>query len=267
LIGVKIATVFPDNPSRGLPSIHGEFMLISGETGQSIALIDGRALTLLRTAAVSALAADLLAPRSVEALLMVGTGALIKYLIEGHVAIRCYKDIGIWGRNAQNSTLLADRLAKQGLPVHAVSNLESAAHNADVISCATMAESALIQGRWLKPSAHLDLVGGFRPSMREADDACFEKSLVAVDTLDALNEAGDLIGPLENSTVDPDKILTLERLIREGRPPLENKKTVFKSVGCALADLASAEWLFRRIALSDDGDDAAWSVGGKMEVQ
>jgi len=98
-MGVKIVTVFPDNVHRGLPTVNAAYVLLSGQTGESLAWIDGRALTLIRTAAVSALAADLLAPAAPEVLLVVGTGALSRYFVEGHLAVRRYQSILIWGRD------------------------------------------------------------------------------------------------------------------------------------------------------------------------
>ena len=244
--GVKIVTVFPDNDKRGLPSIHGEYLLISGETGEPLALLDARALTLLRTAAVSALAADLLAAPEAHTLLMVGTGALASYLIEGHVAVRRFKSIGVWGRTRDKATRLVDRLRQVGLPVELVADLETATREADVICCATMASSPLIEGRWLQEQAHLNLIGSFRPSMQEADSECFRDSLVAVDTLDALEESGDLIEPLQSGLVKRHQVARLRDLILGDAPKTPSRRTVFKSVGGALADLAAAEFLYRR---------------------
>src|ERR1700693_745563 len=139
-IGVKIATVFPDNADRGLPSVNAAYLLLSGQTGQPRAWIDGRALTLIRTAAVSALAADLLAPATPEVLLMVGTGALSRYLVEGHRAVRTYPSILVWGRDPQKAAAVARDLNGRGWPVRAAADLETAVRSADVISCATLAE-------------------------------------------------------------------------------------------------------------------------------
>lgn len=245
-LGVKIVTVFPDNDKRGLCSINGEYLLISGDTGKPLALIDGAALTLLRTAAVSALAADLLAPPDADTLLMVGTGALATYLIEGHLAVRRFKSIGVWGRTAAKAARLVNHLLGKELPVHLVPHLETAAREADVICCATMATSPLIEGRWLKQHAHLNLIGGFRPSMREVDADCFRDSLVAVDTLDALEESGDLIEPLQSRIVQRDQIVQLRDLVARGAAAAHLRRSVFKSVGSALADLSAAEWLYQR---------------------
>lgn len=245
-VGVKIVTVFPDNERRGLPSINGEYLLISGETGEPLALLDARALTLLRTAAVSALAADLLAAPDAGTLLMIGTGALAAYLIKGHLAIRRFESVGIWGRTEEKATRLVDHLLRIGLSVHLVTDLESAARAADVICCATMASSPLIKGRWLNERAHLNLIGSFRPSMREADGDCFRDCLVAVDTADALQESGDLIEPLQRGIVKRDQIAQLRDLVLGRAPKARSPRTVFKSVGSALADLAAAEFLYRR---------------------
>jgi alanine dehydrogenase len=247
-LGIKIVTVFPGNVRRGLPSVNGEYLLLSAETGEALALIDGRALTLLRTAAVSALAADLLAVPRPDSLLMVGTGALAPYLIEAHLAIRSYRSIAIWGRNLKKANQLVEALARKGWPVRLTAELEKAAREADVISCATMAESALIKGSWLREASHLDLVGSFRPSMSEADSDCFRDAFVVVDTFDALQESGDLIEPLRSKVIRREDIVHLSGLISNPASLNRSRRSVFKSVGCAVADLAAAEWIHQQCA-------------------
>lgn len=247
-VGIKIVTVFPGNVRRGLPSVNGEYLLLSAETGEALAIIDGRALTLLRTAAVSALAADLLAIPRPDSLLMVGTGALAPYLIEAHLAIRSYRSIAIWGRNLKKANQLVEALAKKGWPVRLTSELEKAAREADVISCATMAESPLIKGSWLREASHLDLVGSFRPSMSEADSDCFRDAIVAVDTFDALQESGDLIEPLQSKVIRREDIAHLSGLVSNPASQNRSRRSVFKSVGCAVADLAAAEWIHQQYA-------------------
>jgi alanine dehydrogenase len=242
-IGVKIATVFPGNGARGLPSVNAVYLLLSGHTGQLLALIDGRALTLLRTAAVSALAADLLAPARPGTLLMVGTGALSRYLVEGHLAVRQYHSVLIWGRDPDKAAVVAQDLHARGWPVRSVNDLEDAARSADVISCATLAERPLIKGHWLKSVRHLDLVGSFKPSMREADDECLRDACIAVDTPAALQESGDLIHPLANGVVARDGVALLSDLAARTVISPRAEKSVFKSVGVAHADLAAAQHL------------------------
>jgi len=250
-VGVKIVTVFPDNAHRGLPSVNAAYLLLSGQTGQPRAWIDGRALTLLRTAAVSALAADLLAPAAPAVLLMVGTGALSRYLIEGHRAVRTYQSVLVWGRDPRKAAAVAEDLAARGWPARAAADLAAAVRSADVISCATLAEQPLIRGAWLKSSCHLDLVGSFKSSMREADDDCLRGAFVAVDTKDALDDSGDLIFPLAAGVIQKTDIVALSDLatlsdiaalggLAAHRQVPRAGRTVFKSVGVALADLAVA---------------------------
>jgi len=256
-IGVKIVTILPGNVDHGLPSVNAAYVLISWQTGEPLAMIDGRALTLLRTAAVSALAADLLAPQNPEVLLMVGTGALAPYLIEGHRAVRGYRSILIWGRNPAKSDAVARTLSARGWPISVAADLETAARSADVISCATLAREPLIKGSWLKSKCHLDLVGSFTPDMREADDACAEGARIAVDTLGALQTSGDLIDPLAAGVIAKEHIATLSELLAGSEIPARDgaaqandapraDRTLFKTVGVALADLAAAEALHAR---------------------
>jgi ornithine cyclodeaminase len=248
-IGVKIVTIFADNAARGLPSVNAAYLLLS-ESGQPRAWIDGRALTLLRTAAVSALAADLLVPTNTGVLLMVGTGALSRYLVEGHLAVRRYESVRVWGRTTRKAQEVVQDLRARGWPAEVAENLESAARAADVISCATLAEQPLIKGVWLKAQRHLDLVGSFKPSMREADDDCWRGAFVAVDTRAALEESGDLIEPVASGVVAPRDVSTLGDLATGAGAKNAIPKTVFKSVGVAHADLAVAEYLLERSAQS-----------------
>jgi alanine dehydrogenase len=245
-IGVKIVTVIPGNVDRGLPSVNAAYVLLSGQSGQARAWIDGRALTLIRTAAVSALAADLLAPPTPGVLLMVGTGALSRYLIEGHLAVRRYESILVWGRDPQKAAAVARDLAVRGWNVRAAPELEDATRSADVISCATLAEKPLIQGGWLKAECHLDLVGSFKPTMREADDACMRDALIVVDTLAALEDSGDLAEPLARGVITTGSVCLLKDTAARQPSAPRAPRTVFKSVGVAHADLATAEYLYQR---------------------
>ncbi len=245
-IGVKIVTVFPRNADRALPSVNGAYLLLSGLTGEPRAWIDGRALTLMRTAAVSALAADVLAPARPDTLLIVGTGALSRYFVEGHQAVRSYRSILIWGRDPAKAAAVAGDLKARGWPVQAAPELESAVRSADVISCVTLAEQPLIRGRWLKSECHLDLVGSFKPTMREADDDCMRGAFIAVDTLAALEDSGDLAGPLARGVIAREGVSLLGASIASAPATLRPHRTVFKSVGLAGADLAVALHLVER---------------------
>ena len=250
-IGIKIVTVFPGNAVKNIPTVNAAYLLLSWQTGEPLASIDGRALTLLRTAAVSALAADLLAPKNPAVLLMVGTGSLSRYLIEGHLAVRRYQSVLVWGRDPHKAARVAQDLQQRGWPVSVAADLETAARSADVISCATLAASPLIKGAWLKPHAHLDLVGSFAPDMREADDDCMRGALIVIDTPAGLQSSGDLSEPLAAAAMAAHEVVVLgdpalERRALQPSDAAQSGRTVFKSVGVALADLAAAEAIYQR---------------------
>jgi ornithine cyclodeaminase len=244
-VGVKIVTVYPDNAARDLPSVMGAYLMLDGHTGEPAASIDGPALTARRTAAASALAADYLARPDARKLLMVGTGRLASNLIEAHAAVRPIRETAIWGRDANKAEQLAGRLDTDSHRVTATDDLAAAAREADIISCATTSPDPLIHGDWLAEGVHIDLVGGFRPDMREADDRVIERGRIFVDTrAGALAEAGDIVQPVETGVLAPGDIAgDLFELCQEKRAGRQSPTeiTVFKSVGTALEDLAAAE--------------------------
>lgn len=244
-IGVKLVTVFPGNGARGLPAVMGNYLLLDGATGAPLALIDGQALTARRTAAASALAAGYLAAADATRLLMVGTGALAPHLIAGHACVRPIAQVDIWGRTPAKAEALARSLEGRGFAVRAVTDLAQSAREADIISCATLAKEPLIEGAWLRAGQHLDLVGGFTPEMREADDEAVRRGSVFVDTIaGATKEAGDITQPLASGVLKENEIagdlFALTRGTCEGRTSAE-EITLFKSVGTALEDLAAAQ--------------------------
>ena len=251
-VGVKIVTVYPDNTARDLPSVMGTYLMLDGHTGEPAASIDGPALTARRTAAASALAADYLARSDAQKMLMVGTGRLAGNLIEAHAAVRPIRETVIWGRNQDKAEQLARRLDTDSHRVTATGDLAAAARAADIVSCATTSPDPLIHGDWLADGVHIDLVGGFRPDMREADDRVIERGRIFVDTrAGALAEAGDIVQPVDTGVLDPNDIAgDLFELCRGKRPGRQSPAeiTVFKSVGTALEDLAAAELVMARSA-------------------
>ena len=248
-VGVKIATVFPDNGERNLPAVMASYMLLDGNTGEPRALIEGMSLTRRRTAAASALAASFLAREDAASLLMVGTGALAPQLVEAHATVRPIEKVWIWGRTSAKAAAVAGQLSRPGLEVVPTEAIEIAAQQADVISCATLTFEPLVFGEWLKPGTHLDLVGGFTPERREADDEAVRRSRIFVDTRGALEEAGDLAQPIEDGLLRPEDVVAdLFELCRgeaRGRESAE-EITLFKSVGHALEDLAAARLALQR---------------------
>ncbi|WP_026380578.1 bifunctional Delta(1)-pyrroline-2-carboxylate/Delta(1)-piperideine-2-carboxylate reductase [Afifella pfennigii] len=249
-VGVKIVTVYPGNAERGRPAVAGVYVLFSGKGGEPLALIDGSALTLWRTAAASGLATAYLARPDAHRLLMVGAGALAPYLIEAHAAMRPIGEVLIWNRRPEKAAKLAERLRGRRYRVSATQDLEAAVRGADIVSCATLASEPLIDGAWLKAGAHLDLVGAFRPDMREANDEAIRRARLFVDTrAGATKEAGDIVQPLASGLIAPEDIAAdlfeLTRGERAGRR-FYDQITLFKSVGTALEDLAAAILVFAR---------------------
>jgi len=248
-LGIKIVTVFPDNARRSLPAVYGTYLLLDAATGMPLALLDGTALTLRRTAAASALAADYLARPDSTVHLMVGTGALAPHLVAAHAAVRPIRQTRIWGRDPQKAAALAARLVAAGTAAAPVADLEAAAAGSDIITCATLAQEPLIRGAWLRPGTHLDLVGGYTPEMREADDAAVARARVYVDTDAALHEAGDIVQPLRSGHLVQERIVgDLFGLARGTCPGRGDAAeiTLFKSVGTALEDLAAAQLAVNR---------------------
>jgi alanine dehydrogenase len=249
-LGIKIVTVFPDNALHSLPAVHGTYLLLDAATGMPRALLDGTALTLRRTAAASALAAGFLARPDSAVHLMVGTGALAPHLVAAHAAVRPIRQTRIWGRDPQKAAALAARLVAAGTAATPVAELEAAAASADIITCATLSQEPLIRGAWLRPGTHLDLVGGYTPEMREADDSAIARARIYVDTDAALREAGDIVQPLRSGHLAPERIVGdlfgLTRGICPGRRD-PGEITLFKSVGTALEDLAAAQLAVSRI--------------------
>nr|WP_316651101.1 ornithine cyclodeaminase family protein [uncultured Gellertiella sp.] len=243
-IGVKLVSVFPDNHSRGLPAIFGSYLLSSGATGEMLAVLDGGELTARRTAAASAVAARHLADENAETMLMVGTGRLSLNLMEAHASVRPLRHFHIWGRNRDNAEKTAAGARALGLNAIACTDLERAARQADIISCATLSSEPLIFGEWLKPGAHLDLIGAFKPTMRECDDRAVLRARLFVDTrAGVLCEGGDIVQPLRAGLISENSIAgELAELARgtvKGRTGPDDI-TLFKSVGAALEDLAGA---------------------------
>lgn len=257
-VGVKSVSVFPENNAKGLPAVMGVYLLLSGETGAPLAVIDGQALTLWRTAAASALAASYLARGDAARLLMVGAGALAPYLIRAHKAVRPIRQVLIWNRRLEKAESLAKRLDGGGLSVQATDDLEGAVRGADIVSCATLSREPLVRGAWLQPGVHLDLVGAFTPEMRECDDEAVRRARVFVDTREgALAEGGDLVQAVRAGSLDPDDVagdlFELTRETKAGRRS-EDEITLFKSVGTALEDLAAAQRVFQRSGVSAGKD-------------
>ncbi len=252
-IGVKLVSVFPENErtDTGLPTVQGVYALFDGATGEPTAIIDGTALTLRKTAGDSATGASFLARDDARVMVMAGAGAMAPHLIMAHTAIRpSIREVWVWNRTGARAEKLAETLKLDGITLRATSDLEAATREADVISCATMAQEPLIEGAWLKPGAHLDLVGGYQPEMREADDECVRRARVYVDSRwFTVGKVGDIKTPVDNGVMTEDGIVgdlfELSRGTVSGRQTAD-EITLFKNGGGGHLDLGVARLLVER---------------------
>ena len=243
--GVKIVTVAPENGSKGLPSIQGSYLLMDIDTGSMMAMMDAPALTARRTAAASALASRFLSRENSETLLMIGTGTLSSKLIEAHASVRPIKKVYVWGRNKSKAEAICQQVAHLEVDVQAIDNIEDYIAQADIISCATLSKEPLVFGKQLQPGQHLDMVGSYRPDMREMDNDCLTGSRLFVDNFEgALRETGDMAIPLKQGVITKEQVeadlFSLSK--QEFNMQRSNEDiTVFKSVGHALEDLTAAK--------------------------
>ncbi|MEO6652017.1 MAG: ornithine cyclodeaminase family protein [Ilumatobacteraceae bacterium] len=245
-IGIKLVTIFPDNPARGLPSVQAVVLLFDGETGAALAMIDGTELTYRKTAADSALGSQLLSRTDVRTLLMVGAGGLSPHMIAAHRAVRpSIERVLIWNRRRAKS----EALVASGVADEVVTDLEAATAEADVISTATMSKEPLIHGDWLRPGTHLDCVGAYLPDHREIDTTAVQRAELFVDSrLAAVEEGGDLVVPIASGDIDLAHIradlFELCRGEHAGRSD-PGAITLFENGGGGHLDLMAAQHIWR----------------------
>jgi alanine dehydrogenase len=240
--GVKIVHVLPGNGARGIPAVQASYLLSDAETGEAIALLDGGELTDRRTAAASTLAGRFLARPDSRRLLVLGSGKVAAALAEAWCARFPIEEVAIWSRRPENAARLAARLASHGLPARAAASPDPGGF--DIVSAATLSETPLVRGADVAPGTHVDLVGAFRPAMRESDAALMARATLVVDTRPGgLAEAGDVVLAIaEGAITEAHVAADLADLCRGAHPGRQRASeiTVFKSVGWAGEDLAAA---------------------------
>jgi ornithine cyclodeaminase/alanine dehydrogenase-like protein (mu-crystallin family) len=253
-IGIKTVTGFFGNPARTppLPSVQGVFVLFDHDDGGPLAVIDGAGITAWKTAADSALGSRYLSRPDSRCLLMVGAGALARPLIGAHRSVRpAVEKVLVWNRTPARAEALAAELGAEGLVVEAAPDLADAVARADIVSCATRTEEPLIKGAWLRPGTHLDLVGAFTATMREADDAALRRGCLFVDARETtLNHIGELKIPIERGVIAREDVLADLYDLAAGfawrRGP--DDITVYKNGGGAHLDLMTAIAIYRGAA-------------------
>ena len=249
--GIKLATVAPGNPERGLPRIQGAYLLLDGETLTPLALVDAVSLTAIRTAAVSAVAVDLLAEPDARRLLVFGSGPQARSHLAAVRTVRPVDEVVVVGRDEGRARAFAEAAAGEGVTARVGTAADVA--GAGLVVCATTARTPLFDGALLRPRATVVAVGSHEPDAAEVDATTVCASTVVVeDRTTALREAGDLIGPVRARLLDPDSLVGLADLVRGEAPIPRSRPRLFKSVGMAWQDLVLVAAIYARFRCGEE---------------
>jgi len=251
-VGAKVITVFPRNNIKAeYPSIHAVYVLFDGVSGAPTACLDGTALTYIKTATDSALGSKLLSRPDIESMLMIGAGQMAPHLISAHCQIRpSLRRVRIWNRTRDKAEALCAELREKfpDIDFAAIDEVEPAAREADLICSAIGRKDPIIIGAWLKPGAHVDLIGAFTPEMREADDECLRRGSLFVDARETtIHHIGELMIPLAAGVIsEADVLADFADLCQQRHPGRRNAEeiTVFKNGGGGHLDLMCARILY-----------------------
>ncbi len=254
---VKAVTIFPENSAAGLPTIHALVIGFDGETGEPAVLIDGGAVTALRTGAASGVATELLAAPDARVLACIGSGGQAADQIDAVCAVREIAEIRIAGRELAHSEGFAERIggARPDLAVTALGSVAEAVAGADVVCCSTTATQPLFACAELKDDVHINAIGAYTPEMCEVGpDVLAAARIIAVDQVSAaLEEAGDLIQAIDAGALSVERLMELGSLQSGSEPPGYGGLTVFKSVGIAAQDWAVTTLALQRAATTRTG--------------
>lgn len=244
--GIKIVTVSQQ------AGVNATYTLLDPDTGRTLAVMEANYLTDIRTAAVSAVATDVLSRPDVQTLGVFGSGRQAKAHFSVLPLVRPFRRYLVCGSGRSNLDNFCRTMKQEhNIEIESV-NAETCARDSDVVCTCTTSTEPLFDGRLLQPGTHLNLVGAFQPHTREVDDETVRRSRVVVDTYEgALAEAGDLLIPLRNNAIASDHIVADLHEIASGKKPGRRARediTLFKSVGCALEDLVAADLVWRHLA-------------------
>jgi thiomorpholine-carboxylate dehydrogenase len=234
-LGLKAVTFFPSNAEHGIPTHMATIFLVDPQTGRPLAIMDGRLITEMRTAAVSAAATKLLALPDAKILAILGSGVQARSHVEALRVIRRFEEIRVWSPTREH----ADRFAKE-VGATAMS-IEEAVRGADVIVTATNSKTPVLKGAWLKPGCHVNAIGACRPDWRELDDEAMSNVAFVDSREGALKESGDMI--LSGAKIYAELGEALARKV----PSRATETTIFKSLGMAVEDIATAMRVYRAV--------------------
>lgn len=246
--GVKSVTVFSDNASRNLPTVQGLMVLFDPDTGTQIATVDSALVTEKKTAGDSVLGARFLARPDSETLTVVGAGTVAASLLDAYPAVfPSLRRILVWNRTSQRAQALTRRPVRNGIEVVLADDLAEAVAQADIVASATMSNEPVILGDWVRPGTHVDLIGAYKPDMREADDTLLRKARLFVDSrATTIGHIGELMIPLAAGVISEADVLADFYDLAGGAPARrsDDEITVFKNGGGAHLDLMVARVLY-----------------------
>jgi len=239
-LGLKAVTFYPSNAERGIPTHMATIFLVEPQTGTPLAIMDGRLITEMRTAAVSAVATKLLASPDAKVLAILGSGVQARSHVEALRLVRQFEEIRVWSPTIEHAKRFAQEIGA------IATSAEEAVRDADVIVTVTSSTTPVLNGDWLKPGCHVNAIGACRPDWRELDDEAMQENVVFVDSREgAMRESGDVI--LSGAKIYAE---LGEALV--GKVPAQaNKTTTFKSLGMAVEDIAAATLVYRSAIHAD----------------
>src|ERR1700733_13195133 len=241
VMGAKMVTFYPGNADRGMHTHQAVIQLFRADTGEPLAIMDGRRITEMRTAAVSAVAVDLLAPVDAKLLGILGSGVQARSHVQALSRVRKFEEIRVWSRTEGNARRFAEEVGAQ------VTTAEEAVSGADVVLTLTSSPEPVLRGRWLKKDAIVCAVGAVTPNRRELDDEAMRGAVVVESREAALREPGDILLAKAEVSAEIGELLQGKQLDRRDRP------VVFKSVGIVIEDVAAAKLVYDRISGGDSG--------------
>lgn len=235
-LGLKVVTFYPPNAKRGLPTHMATIFLLDPETGAPVVVMDGRLITEMRTAAVSAAATKLLASPEARVLAILGSGVQARSHVEALRLVRPFQEIRVWSPTKAHADRLAEEIGAKS------TTAEQAVRDADVVVTATNSKTSILRGAWLKPGCHVNAVGACRPDWCELDDDAMRNVLFVDSREAAMQESGDVI--LSGAKIYAELGAALACKI----PARADETTIFKSLGMAVEDIAAALLVSRSAA-------------------
>jgi len=269
IIGLKVITVFPGNTGTPYDAHQGAVLLFETDHGRPLAMVDATAVTAVRTAAVSAVATDVLARKDAADLALLGSGTQAHAHLEAIACVRPLRGVRVWSPTRANAVAFAQRESeRRGLDVEAADSAEEAVAGADIVCTVTTSREPVLFGEWVREGAHINAVGACLPSIRELDTHAVVRSRLFVDRREsAMNEAGDFLIPKAEGAVDDSHIVGELGEILTGKIPgreTAGEITLFKSLGLAVEDLAAARLVYAKAV--DRGAGTLVELGGSRDV-